>query len=126
MRYEPVLRQDDVLHFQPQQPGGITGCLLEGDLERVGELMNQSHESLRDDYEVSSLELDALVEIAQRQPGTLGARMTGAGFGGCTVNLVRESAADSFAEVVRRDYQQTFGRPAEIYLCRASNGAFAE
>jgi galactokinase len=100
-------------------------ALEEGDLERVGELMNQSHESLRDDYEVSSRELDALVEIARRQPGTLGARMTGAGFGGCTVNLVRESAAQSFSEAVKQEYQQAFGRPAEVYLCRASNGAFA-
>ena len=63
--------------------------LEEGDLERFGELMNASHESLRDDYEVSSKELDTLVELAWKQPGTLGARMTGAGFGGCTVNLVR-------------------------------------
>ena len=56
----------------------------------------QSHESLRDDYEVSSKELDTLVELARRQPGVLGARMTGAGFGGCTVNLVRADAADKF------------------------------
>jgi galactokinase len=100
-------------------------ALEEGDLEHVGDLMNQSHESLRDDYEVSSRELDVLVELALRQPGAFGARMTGAGFGGCTVNLVRESSAGSFAEAVGRNYQQVFGRPAEVYLCRASNGAFA-
>ncbi|PYV18358.1 MAG: galactokinase [Acidobacteria bacterium] len=123
---EVLLKRARHVVTENRRVSGAAQALEEGDLERVGELMNQSHESLRDDYEVSSLELDALVEIAQRQPGTLGARMTGAGFGGCTVNLVRESAADSFAEVVRRDYQQAFGRPAEIYLCRASNGAFAE
>ena len=100
-------------------------ALEDGNLERFGELMNQSHESLRDDYEVSSRELDALVELALHQPGTLGARMTGAGFGGCTVNLVRESSAQAFAEAVGRDYQQMFGRRAEVYLCGTSNGALA-
>ena len=73
-----------------------------GNLERFGELMNQSHESLRDDYEVSSKELDTLVELARQQSGVLGARMTGAGFGGCTVNLVRADAAESFAQAVAR------------------------
>jgi len=99
--------------------------LAEGDLERFGELMNASHESLRDDYEVSSKELDTLVELAWKQPGTLGARMTGAGFGGCTVNLVRADAADAFAEAVRKGYQETLGLKAEIYVCQASDGALA-
>jgi len=99
--------------------------LEEGDLERFGELMNASHESLRDDYEVSSKELDVLVELAWKQPGTLGARMTGAGFGGCTVNLVRADAADAFAEAVSRGYQETLSMKAEIYVCRASDGALA-
>jgi len=96
-----------------------------GDLERFGELMNASHESLREDYEVSSKELDVLVELAWKQPGTLGARMTGAGFGGCTVNLVRAGAAAAFAEAVRRGYQDALGLRAEIYVCRASDGALA-
>ena len=99
--------------------------LEEGDLERFGELMNASHESLRDDYEVSSKELDVLVELAWKQPGTLGARMTGAGFGGCTVNLVRADAADAFAEAVKRGYQETLSLKAEIYVCQASDGALA-
>jgi galactokinase len=99
--------------------------LADGDLERFGELMNASHESLRDDYEVSSKELDVLVELAWKQPGTLGARMTGAGFGGCTVNLVRAAAADAFAEAVRKRYQETLGLKAEIYVCQASDGALA-
>ena len=96
-----------------------------GDIERFGELMNASHESLRDDYEVSSKELDVLVELAWKQPGTLGARMTGAGFGGCTVNLVRLEAAEAFAEAVRRGYQESLGLKAEVYVCRASDGALA-
>jgi galactokinase len=99
--------------------------LEEGDLERFGELMNASHESLRDDYEVSSKELDVLVELAWKQPGTLGARMTGAGFGGCTVNLVRAEAAGAFAEAVREGYQTSLGLKAESYVCRASDGALA-
>ena len=94
-----------------------------GDLERFGELMNASHESLRDDYEVSSKELDILVELAWKQPGVLGARMTGAGFGGCTVNLVYQEAAQAFAEAVRRGYQDALGLMAEIYICKASQGA---
>jgi galactokinase len=97
--------------------------LESGDLERFGELMNASHESLRDDYEVSSKELDVLVELAWKQPGVLGARMTGAGFGGCTVNLVRQEAAEAFAEAVRRGYQDALGLKAEIYICKASQGA---
>ena len=94
-------------------------------LERFGELMNASHESLRDDYEVSSKELDVLVELAWKQPGVLGARMTGAGFGGCTVNLVRQEAAEAFAEAVRRGYQDALGLKAEIYICKASQGALS-
>jgi galactokinase len=87
--------------------------------------MNASHESLRDDYEVSSKELDVLVELARKQPGVLGARMTGAGFGGCTVNLVRHQAAEVFAEAVRRGYQDALGLKAEIYICKASQGALS-
>jgi galactokinase len=87
--------------------------------------MNGSHKSLRDDYEVSSRELDALVELAWKQPGVLGARLTGAGFGGCTVNLVRSEAAEAFVEAVQAGYQQALGLKAEIYVCRASDGALA-
>jgi galactokinase len=94
-----------------------------GNLERFGELMNQSHESLRSDYEVSSKELDQLVALARQQPGVLGARMTGAGFGGCTVNLVRAEAAESFAQEVARGYQEALGLKAETYVCQASDGA---
>jgi galactokinase len=99
--------------------------LEEGDLERFGELMNASHVSLRDDYEVSSKELDALVELAWKQPGVLGARMTGAGFGGCTVNLVRRNSAETFAESVARGYKEALGLKAEVYICQASEGALA-
>ena len=100
-------------------------ALEEGDLEFFGKLMNQSHTSLRDDYEVSSKELDTLVEIAWKQPGTLGSRMTGAGFGGCTVNLVRPESAEAFCEAIERGYQDALGLKAETYVCEASDGAFA-
>ena len=94
-----------------------------GDLEHFGALMNASHNSLRDDYEVSCKELDALVELARKQPGVLGARMTGAGFGGCTVNLVRADAAEAFARAVARGYLEALGLKAEVYICQASDGA---
>jgi galactokinase len=97
--------------------------LQEGDLNRFGELMNASHESLRRDYEVSSKELDVLVETARQQPGVFGARMTGAGFGGCTVNLVREDAAASFVKAVREGYRRVLDLNAEIYIFQASDGA---
>ncbi|MBC7236108.1 MAG: galactokinase [Chloroflexi bacterium] len=97
-------------------------ALREGDVARFGELMNASHISLRDDYEVSCAELDAMVEAAWRQEGVLGARMTGAGFGGCTVNLVRQEAADRFAVRVAQEYTRATGLVPEIYICRAEEG----
>ncbi len=100
--------------------------LEQGDLKYFGKLMNDSHKSLRDEYEVSSKELDTLVEIARHQPGVLGARMTGAGFGGCTVNLVEEQHADGFAEAIKKGYQDVLGLKAEVYICRASDGALAD
>jgi galactokinase len=99
--------------------------LERGDLESFGRLMIASHESLRDDYEVSCRELDVLVELALKQPGILGARMTGAGFGGCTVNLVRAGEAESFAEAVKQGYKKATGLNGEVYVCEASDGALA-
>jgi galactokinase len=99
--------------------------LEQGELKYFGKLMNDSHKSLRDDYEVSSQELDVLVEIAQRQPGVLGARMTGAGFGGCTVNLVQRDAAEAFTHTIQEGYQKALGLRAEVYVCETSDGALA-
>ncbi len=100
-------------------------ALDSGDVERFGELMNASHVSLRDDYEVSSPELDALAEIAWRQPGVLGARMTGAGFGGCTVNLVRREFARGLVSALEQNYKQPVGRSPEVHVLNAADGAFA-
>ncbi|MDZ7393145.1 MAG: galactokinase [candidate division KSB1 bacterium] len=97
-----------------------------GDLSHFGRLMVQSHESLRDLYEVSCPELDTLVESALAVDGTLGARLTGAGFGGCTVNLVRTDAVEAFRERVCSDYVRRFGREPGILVCRADDGVQVE
>lgn len=94
-----------------------------GDLTTLGRLLNESHASLRDDYEVSCTELDIMTEIAWRQPGVLGARMTGAGFGGCTVNLVEDEHAEAFLSQVSSAYQLATGLQPDIYICTAVEGA---
>ncbi len=93
------------------------------DLDTFGRLMNESHESLKNDYAVSCTELDAMVEIARTQRDCLGARLTGAGFGGCTVNLVRDDAVDPFVPNVARDYQARIRIAPQIYICHAMDGA---
>jgi galactokinase len=97
-------------------------ALQNNNLAEFGRLMNQSHESLRADYEVSSKELDLMVEIARSQPGVLGARMTGGGFGGCTVNLLDSDVSDEFVEKVSTGYQKITGISPEIYICNAAGG----
>ncbi|HEX7005203.1 MAG TPA: galactokinase [Trueperaceae bacterium] len=94
-----------------------------GDASRLGELMNESHISLRDDFEVSSKALDAMVSCARSQPGCLGARLTGAGFAGCAVALVTAEAASAVAAAVGDCYRTASGREPQIYLCRAAAGA---
>lgn len=97
--------------------------LAANDMGRMRELMEASHRSLRDDYEVSCHELDLLVELAMQQDGTHGARMTGAGFGGCTVNLVEADFVSQFEKRVAAGYFAETGRKPEIYVCEASDGA---
>ena len=98
--------------------------LLErGDMAGFGRLMLQSHASLRDLYEVSTPELDAMVEVATGLPGCYGARLTGAGFGGCTVNLVERTRAEAFCRLLAAGYQARTRLTPEIYLCQASDGA---
>jgi galactokinase len=93
------------------------------DLERFGKLMAESHVSLRDDYEVSADELDLMVELAQKIDGVYGARMTGGGFGGSTVNLVREEKAEEFRARVAEGYERVTGLKPEVYICSAADGA---
>jgi len=102
------------------------GALKAGDHETFGRLMNESHESLRRDYEVSCEELDLMVKLARRRSGVLGARMVGAGFGGCTVNLVRREHADRVAESVRAAYHKETGIEPEVYQFVAVSGADVE
>lgn len=98
-------------------------ALRTGNQRSFGALMYASHASLRDLYEVSTPELDALVEIARTLPGCIGARLTGAGFGGCTINLVAEDLAESFIHGLENGYLQRTGIHTRIYLCQASHGA---
>jgi galactokinase len=96
-----------------------------GAIEKLGPLMADSHRSLRQDYEVSCPELDILVEIAARQRGVFGARMTGGGFGGCTINLVDVAYAQEFQQKVSAAYKSATGLQPDIYVCKASQGAEA-
>ncbi|WP_044748111.1 galactokinase [Bacillus alveayuensis] len=97
--------------------------LEKGDLLQFGELMRKSHLSLRDDYEVTGMELDTLVEAAWKHKGTIGARMTGAGFGGCTVNIVWNEHIDSFIAEVGREYKSKIGYEASFYVVKIGDGA---
>jgi galactokinase len=98
-------------------------ALESGALDEMGRLMNASHDSLRDDYEVSCRELDVLVEAARSVSGVAGARMTGAGFGGCTVNLVKRESLDRFHSTVTREYSAATGLTPEIFAVKPSDGA---
>jgi galactokinase len=98
-------------------------ALAKGDVTAMGALMSASHQSLRDDYQVSCRELDLLVESAAHQPGVLGARMTGGGFGGCTVNLVEISRIESFRQIVSREYRAGTRIAPEVFETAASGGA---
>src|SRR5207249_10638739 len=95
------------------------GALERGDLNQFGALMRQSHRSLRDDFEVSCFELDLMVELAETVDGVFGARMTGGGFGGCTINLVGTDAVKQFQRVVSEGYESRTGVKPEIYVCSA-------
>jgi galactokinase len=101
-------------------------ALTEGNLSQFGELMRASHYSLRDLYAVSCEELDLMVELAEGLPGHYGGRMTGGGFGGCTVNLVKAEDASSFADEISRRYFEKSGIKPDIYICSAADGASAE
>ena len=98
-------------------------ALRQGDIVKFGVLMNQSHVSLRDDYEVTGPQLDALAEAAWKVDGVLGSRMTGGGFGGCTVSLVRDEAIPTFIEQVGAEYTKKTGLKADFYIAEIGDGA---
>lgn len=97
--------------------------LKAGDLIRFGQLMNESHDSLRDDYEVTGIELDTLVAESRKIPGVIGSRMTGAGFGGCTVSLVRDESIERMIKEVGESYHAITGLNADFYVAEIGNGA---
>ncbi len=109
--------------YENQRTIKAVNVLEEGDIAEFGRLMIESHNSLRDEYEVTGLELDTLVEAALKQEGVIGSRMTGAGFGGCTVNIVRNDCIDSFIENVGTEYKKIIGYEADFYVVEVGGGA---
>ncbi len=106
-----------------QRTTDAVAALKQGDIEEFGRLMCQSHVSLRDDYEVTGLHLDTLAEEAWKIEGVLGSRMTGGGFGGCTVSLVKEEAIPTFVEKVGKAYTEKTGLVADFYIAEIGDGA---
>ena len=99
-------------------------ALKNNDIKLFGELMNASHVSLRDDYEVSCEEIDILVDEAWKIPGVIGSRITGGGFGGCTVSIVKDEAIDIFKEQVEKAYEEKTGKTAEFYIVEVGDGPY--
>ena len=109
--------------YENQRTIKAVEALKNNDIELFGQLMNESHRSLRDDYEVTGIELDTLAQAAWDTPGVIGSRMTGAGFGGCTVSIVEESAVDNFIEKVGNEYKDKIGYNADFYVVDIGEGA---
>ncbi len=109
--------------YENQRTIKAVKALKENDIKTFGQLMNESHISLRDDYETSCEETDILAELAWNCPGVIGARITGGGFGGCTVNIVENDAIDNFKNVISRGYKEKTGIDAEIYVAQIGDGA---
>ena len=108
--------------YENQRTIRAVKALKANDIEAFGQLMNASHVSLRDDYEVTGIELDTLVEEAWKVEGVIGSRMTGAGFGGCTVSIVKDEAIDEFIEKVGAAYKEKIGYNADFYVVEAGDG----
>ena len=109
--------------YENQRTIDAVAALRAGNINRFGELMNQSHISLRDDYAVSCDEIDILVDLAWKIPGVIGSRITGGGFGGCTVSIVKNDSVDIFIESIGKDYKEKVGHEAEFYTVQIGNGA---
>lgn len=120
---DPV-RQKRAKHavYENQRTIDAVKVLKAGDIEKFGKLMNESHVSLCRDFEVTGVELDTLAEAAWKVPGCIGSRMTGAGFGGCTVSLVRDEAVDDFVKAVGDTYLKKIGYPASFYVVSIGDG----
>lgn len=109
--------------YENQRTIDAVAALRAGDIEKFGKLMNQSHVSLRDDYEVSCPEIDILVDLAWQIPGVIGSRITGGGFGGCTVSIVKNEAVDPFIDTIGKTYLEKVGHEAEFYTVDIGDGA---
>lgn len=120
---EPIRQRCRHVVTENERTLAAAEALRNGDLEAMGKLMALSHRSLREDYEVSSPELDLLVDIASTTRGVRGARMTGGGFGGSTVNLVGRDCLDEFHETIMREYTRAINLPPAIYVSEAAGGA---
>ena len=108
--------------YENQRTLKAVKALEDNDIDTFGKLMNESHNSLRDDYEVTGKELDTLVDLASKQEGTVGSRMTGAGFGGCTVSIVKKPMVDKFIENVGKEYKEKTGYDADFYVANIGPG----
>ena len=119
------IRQKRAKHavYENQRTIRAVEALKNNDVELFGKLMNASHQSLRDDYEVSCEEIDILVDLAQAMPGVLGSRITGGGFGGCTVSIVKNDTVDRFVEEIGKAYKEKVGHEAEFYVVEIGDGA---
>lgn len=109
--------------YENQRTIDAVAALRAGDIARFGELMNQSHISLRDDYAVSCEEIDILVDLAWKIPGVIGSRITGGGFGGCTVSIVKNDSVDTFIDTIGKAYKEKVGHDAEFYTVQIGDGA---
>lgn len=119
------IRQKRAKHavYENQRAINAVEALKANDIEKFGKLMNASHESLRYDYEVSCDEIDILVDLAQAMPGVIGSRITGGGFGGCTVSIVKNETVDTFTEEIGKAYLEKVGHEAEFYVVDIGDGA---
>jgi galactokinase len=120
---EPIQRRARHVVTENARTLQATQAMRRGDAVEMGQLMNASHASLRDDFEVSSDGLNTMVECAQREDSCYGARMTGGGFGGCAVALVQAAAAQAFADTAAACYHAVTGITPNVYICRATDGA---
>lgn len=119
---EVTIRRAKHAVYENQRTIQAVRALKQNDIEQFGRLMNESHCSLRDDYEVTGIELDTLVEASWKQSGVIGSRMTGAGFGGCTVSIVKEDCVEAFIEQVGAIYKEKIGYQADFYVVEVGGG----
>jgi galactokinase len=120
-----ILKRCTHVILENQRTVDAARCLTNGDIAQLKKLMRESHESMRDLYEISCREIDIMLEAAQDLPGFCGGRMTGGGFGGCTVNLVRDESAAEFTAQIAERFRLATGINPQIYICSAEDGAQA-